>query len=159
MKDLAAVLRSLEFTPRILDALLAEVPAELLKAHPKPGKWCIHAHACHLAAAQGMLIARFKRFQSEDAPEFIPYNPDQEEGEDKLLALDLAGEAARFRALRRELLAMAVKVPEGPFWEKQAKHPEYVRYTPLIMLRHMLMHDHLHLYRIEELWLTRRELL
>ena len=36
-------------------------------------------------------------------------------------------------------------------WNKQAVHPEYKTYTPYIMLRHLLMHDHNHLYKIEDM--------
>lgn len=42
---------------------------------------------------------------------------------------------------------------------RSARHPEYTLYTPYVMLRHMMMHDYLHMYRIEELWLTRPEYL
>ena len=44
-------------------------------------------------------------------------------------------------------------------WTRKAKHKEYIEYTPYIMLRHILMHDHFHMYRIEELWLTTDEFL
>ena len=36
-------------------------------------------------------------------------------------------------------------------WDKLAIHPEYKTYTPYIMLRHLLMHDHNHLYKIEDM--------
>ena len=38
-------------------------------------------------------------------------------------------------------------------WNKLANHPEYKTYTPYIMLRHLLMHDHNHLYKIEDMGL------
>jgi hypothetical protein len=40
-------------------------------------------------------------------------------------------------------------------WQKTATHPEYETYSLYILTRHTLMHDHWHMYRIEELWLTR----
>ncbi len=40
-------------------------------------------------------------------------------------------------------------------WQKQATHPEYESYSLYILTRHTLMHDYWHMYRIEELWLTR----
>ena len=36
-------------------------------------------------------------------------------------------------------------------WNKLAIHPEYRIYTPYIMLRHLLMYDHSHLYKIEDM--------
>ena len=44
-------------------------------------------------------------------------------------------------------------------WEKTATHPEYEQYSLIILARHILMHDHWHMYRMEELWLTRDEYL
>jgi hypothetical protein len=43
--------------------------------------------------------------------------------------------------------------PEG--WKNRARHPEYDEYTPYIMARHVLLHDNLHMYRMEELWMAR----
>lgn len=33
--------------------------------------------------------------------------------------------------------------------------PEYALYSLFILARHILMHDHGHIYRMEERWLTR----
>ena len=44
-------------------------------------------------------------------------------------------------------------------WQKTATHPEYAQYSFYILVRHILMHDHWHMYRMEELWLTRDEYL
>jgi hypothetical protein len=40
-------------------------------------------------------------------------------------------------------------------WKKTATHPEYEAYSLYILTRHVLMHDYWHMYRMEELWLTR----
>ena len=52
-------------------------------------------------------------------------------------------------------------IREAPpdLWDKNATHPEYGIYTPEIMIRHIMIHDYLHMYRIEELWLTKPEYL
>jgi hypothetical protein len=159
MNDLPVLLSGLRGSPDILESMLTSIPHDLLKSQRRAGKWSIHAHVCHLPTAQGVLMARFRQFQREAAPEFIPYQPDQVEGEETLITLNLVEEVARFRSLREELLSLAVQETEAAFWNKEARHPEYFLYTPLIMLRHILMHDHLHLYRIEDLWLTRPEYL
>ncbi len=44
-------------------------------------------------------------------------------------------------------------------WEKTATHPEYEHYSLYILARHILIHDHWHMYRMEELWLTRDDYL
>ena len=56
--------------------------------------------------------------------------------------------------MRRKTVELARTLsPED--WRKEATQPEYEYYTAKILLRHMLMHDNLHMYRIEQLWLTR----
>lgn len=39
-------------------------------------------------------------------------------------------------------------------WQNEGLHPEYKKFTAEIFIRHIIMHDHLHMYRIEELWLA-----
>jgi hypothetical protein len=63
-----------------------------------------------------------------------------------------------FKTLRSESIEI-VKSLDDSIWEKEAEHPEYKIYTPYIMLRHLLMHDYFHMYKIEELWLTNDEYL
>jgi len=40
-------------------------------------------------------------------------------------------------------------------WQRTADHLEYSHYTVFIMFRHLALHDHLHIYRIEELLLKK----
>lgn len=44
-------------------------------------------------------------------------------------------------------------------WRRIGSHPEYTQYSLSILIRHILMHDHWHMYRMEELWLTNDEYL
>jgi hypothetical protein len=152
------LLQALKVTPDLLEDMIRRVPASRLKAHRIKKQWCIHSHACHIVGVQPMLMGRLQRFIKEGHPSFTPYFPDKE-GEDPeagLLRLDLQACLREFHGHRSELMAFAEKAPEG-FWEQKAHHPEYDEYTPLILLRHMLMHEHLHMYRIETLWLTSDE--
>ena len=72
--------------------------------------------------------------------------------------MDLNKALEEFIQYREQLIEMVCNL-EDHLWYKNGKHPEYTLFTPYAMLRHRLFHDHLHLYRIEELWLTRAELL
>ena len=58
-----------------------------------------------------------------------------------------------------QFISGLIRSADKSIWIKEAEHPEYHIYTPYIMLRHRLMHDHFHMYRIEELWLTNEEYL
>ena len=72
--------------------------------------------------------------------------------------MELNEALAIFFEKRKELISLVSSEDES-IWIKKAEHPEYQIYTPYIMLRHRLMHDHFHMYRIEELWLTNEEYL
>jgi hypothetical protein len=153
-QDLKQIIAGLGQTPKLLSKLLSEIPPERMKERRIPGKWSIHEHAVHLAEAQAMLNGRLKRFAEEPGPKFVPYLPGKGEAKVELLSLDLKDRVAEFRRLREEAIEFA-KAQNAEYWQREGEHPEYERYTPFIMLRHMLLHDHLHLYRIEELALTR----
>jgi hypothetical protein len=154
------LLAALATTPHLLSEMVGRIPASRLHAHRIPGQWCIHAQTCHIVGVQPMLFSRLERFLKEGHPVFTPYIPDRdsEDPEAALLRIDLEKSLRDFHGYRKQLLDFAAQAPLG-FWDRQAKHPEYDQYTPAILLRHMLMHEHLHMYRIETLWLTRDEYL
>ena len=146
-------LKVLASAPDLLEDLLAEIPVGLLKEHRIKGKWSIHEHAVHLPEAQAMIIARFKRFQQEKNPVFIPYLPGDTVSDDYLIGLDLKTSLEKFSTGRKELVDLLNNFSEEE-WRNEGQHPEYSRINPLLWLRHVMMHDHFHMYRIEELWLT-----
>jgi uncharacterized damage-inducible protein DinB len=153
MNDVDAILEGLERTPTILRGLLSRIPAEDLKMRRLEGKWSIHEHACHIADVQPMIIDRFQTFIEESKPVFRPYLPGTTDIDHHLMELDLQEMLSKFDGYRAELLDMV-----GGFstlqLEKKGYHLEYKEFTPHIFLRHVLMHEHSHMYRIEALWLT-----
>jgi hypothetical protein len=154
MKDVEHILSCLEKTPEILAGLLSDIPGELLKARRIESAWSIHEHACHIATGDRIgFLDRLDQFLNEECPVFAPLSGESFPP-DHLIKMDLEQALNGFLKDRAEL-AQRMKSLDESLWEKEGKHPEYVRFTPYIMLRHRLMHDHLHLYRIEELWLTR----
>ena len=155
MNDIADILVCLEQAPALLKELLADIPPAILKQRRIPGKWSIHEHACHLATVErdGM-FARWDKFQSEERPVFLPLSGESYPA-DYYLKMELDSTVESFLGFRMELIRRARAVTDAAFWNRKADHPEYELYTPFIMLRHIMMHDHLHMYRIEELWLTR----
>ncbi|MBI3793773.1 MAG: DinB family protein [Nitrospinae bacterium] len=154
MKELKAILNGLKNGPRLLRELITSCPPELLKKHRIPGKWCAHEHAVHFSTAQVMLNERIRRFIAEKSPEFVPYNPVTTTPKDELMKLDLKESLKNFARDRRKFLGMAKQLSKKD-WHKNAKHPEYTSYTPYIMARHILLHDSTHMYRIEELMLSK----
>lgn len=146
-------LQVLAAAPDLLEDLLAEIPTEMLKERRIPGKWSIHEHAVHLEEAQKMIIERFKRFQNEPNPVFTPYLPGKTVPDDYLKDLNLEQSLIDFRKHRGEMVDLLSTFTEAQ-WTNEGSHPEYRQISALLWVRHVMMHDHFHMYRIEELWLT-----
>ena len=146
-------------SPKILRDFVSAIPSAKLHTIRKPGFWSIFQHVAHLADVQPMIHARLVRFRDEESPNFVPYLPSSDdipEVETSFASIQDACEG--FDEWRRKTLDLAREMPES-YWQKRGGHPEFEVYTPLNQLRHLLMHDHWHMYRIEELWLTRDQFL
>jgi uncharacterized damage-inducible protein DinB len=148
-EQIDSVVEGLARGPRLVIPLVGEVPAANLKRRPGPGRWSAHEHACHLAAVHPLFFTRLELMLSRDHPALRPYLPGQDDPDDALLAVDLDEALARFEADRRRLVERARGLPRDA-WSRTGDHGEYSHYSIFIMLRHVVMHDMLHAYRIEE---------
>ena len=155
MNDIPDLLDGLERSPRILSAFVGSIPADQLNRRRRDGFWTVAEHVSHLAQVQPMLLERLQRFRDEDHPIFVPYIPGEGEDEPETPpVMAMADALHQFAQVRtRQLNRLAGADPS--LWERQGDHPEYARYSLYILSRHILMHDHWHMYRMEELWLTR----
>jgi uncharacterized damage-inducible protein DinB len=155
MSDIFDLLDGLRRTPNVLAAFVRTIPEDRLDLRRGEGFWTIAEHVSHLAQVQPMLFERLQRFMNEDHPEFVPYIPGNvEEAPDTPLRMDIVTAVEQFTERRNKQLAL-LEVADDNTWQKKATHPEYEHYSLYILVRHILMHDYWHMYRIEELWLTR----
>jgi len=155
MHDIPDLLESLKRSPSILSRFVQSIPENRLDIRRGEGFWTISEHCSHLAQVQPMILGRIERFMTEEKPEFIPFIPGGDAAEPATpprMGVDAALEQfADCRASQLRLLERA----DSLTWRKTATHPEYEQYSLYILTRHALMHDHWHMYRMEELWLTR----
>jgi DinB superfamily len=154
MNDPAAVIAALENAPALVVPLVREVPREVLKRRPAPGRWSAHEHACHLADVHPLFFARLEQFLAEERPRIEPFDPATQRPDGELLSVDLDDALRRFTEDRRRLVARLHTLP-AELWRRTADHDEYSHYSVLIMFRHLALHDCLHAYRIEELLLKK----
>lgn len=155
MKDTRELLEGLKRTPAILSEFVSTIPEAKLDLRRGVGFWTIAEHVSHLAEVQPMLLDRFQRFMNEDLPEFVPYIPgDDQDSADTPIRMNLDTALEQFTHYRDKQLALLESANEA-IWRKTATHPEYEHYSFHILVRHTLMHDFRHMYRMEELWLTR----
>jgi uncharacterized damage-inducible protein DinB len=155
MEDIPDLLETLRRSPKILAQFVQSIPESKLDVRRGAGFWTVAEHFSHLAQVQPMLLKRFERFLSEDRPDFVPYLPGgnaEEPDTPPRMSIESALEQfARYRASQLLVLESA----DTSAWQKSGTHPEYEDYSLYILARHVLMHDHWHMYRIEELWLIK----
>jgi hypothetical protein len=159
MKDIPDLLEGLERSAGILSAFVRTIPADALHRRRNADCWTPAEHVSHLAQVQPMLLERLQRFRDEDHPVFVPYIPGEgEEESDTPEVMPMDAALDQFDLFRGRQVALLNGV-SADVWEKTGTHPEYAIYSFYILVRHILMHDHWHMYRMEELWLTRDEYL
>ena len=155
MQDIRDFLEGLKRTPKILSEFVKTIPEGKMDLRRGEGFWTVAEHVSHLVQVQPMLLDRFQRFINEDRPEFVPYIPgsgkDEPDTPPRMNMTAALVQFAQYRNKQLELLESADDIT----WRKTATHPEYENYSLYILTRHTLMHDFWHMYRIEELWLTR----
>ncbi|WP_432738268.1 DinB family protein [Maridesulfovibrio sp. FT414] len=156
--QIEAVLKGLRESHVILSGLVTDLPDEVLHCRRGDGFWTIAEHAAHLADVQPMGEERIRRILNEDNPEFVPFLPEEDDNTKLLPPPDMKDVLSRFHSARVRIVQLLEQAsPED--WQRKAVHPEYRQYGLFIFARHILMHDHWHMYRMEELWLTRDEYL
>ena len=154
MKDIPDLLDGLGRASRILSEFVKTIPPDKFNLRRGEGFWTIAEHVSHLAQVQPMLLERLQRFMDEDRPEFVPFIPGDGQAEARPPHMELNAALEAFAHYRGEQISVLEKANEA-VWLKTAVHPEYELYSLYILVRHILMHDHWHMYRMEELWLAR----
>jgi hypothetical protein len=150
IREIKSILDALNETPRLLRELINEIEPKLYKKKIIKGKWSIHEHATHIAVGDIYgFQKRLVEFKKQDKPTFNPLSGDDFD-EGFFIKLELKKTINDFFEVRQKTVELAKQIDAND-WDKQAIHPEYKTYTPYIMLRHLLMHDHNHLYKIEDL--------
>ena len=155
MADTPDLLAGLRTTPIILREFVRTIPKDRLDLRRGEGFWTIAEHVAHLAQVQQMMLDRFQRFTKEEHPVFIPFLPGkEEEGPVTPARPDTDDALQQFEQYRSRQLVL-LESADSDIWQRTASHPEYNQYSLYILTRHVLMHDHWHMYRMEELWLTK----
>ncbi|UCF96684.1 MAG: DinB family protein [Spirochaetaceae bacterium] len=153
-----ALIQGLKLGSGILEDFLAGIPEAALHRKRREDFWSLYEHVEHLAITQLMLYKRLERFVKEEHPEFVPYFPDEKEEKREKKIKPVAEILSSYRRWRDKQVQLIEKA-DSALWEKTATHPEYEQYGFKILVRHILLHDSFHLYRMEELWLSRDEYL
>lgn len=148
------LISALEIAPGVIIPLIREVPPHILKRRPSPAKWSAYEHACHLSQSDAPFRARLDLILSTPEPyiQTIENSPEDEAG--AMLEIDLDESLDRY-VRERAALVKRLKKLSAEEWQKTAEHEAFDHYSVFIMFRHLLNHEMLHAYRIEELLLKK----
>ncbi|MBS1793014.1 MAG: DinB family protein [Acidobacteria bacterium] len=150
MSDTDNLIAALAAAPGVIVPLVREVPAEILKRRPKPSKWSAYEHAVHLSQTDAVFRARLELILSTPDPVIKTIYNSAEDEAGAMLEVDLDASLARYVAERASLVEI-LKTLSAEEWHKPAVHEYFRPYSPFVMFRHLLNHEMLHAYRIEEL--------
>ncbi len=154
MSDTTTLISALETAPGVIIPLIREVPPQILKRRPSPTKWSAYDHACHLSQSDAPFLARLDLILSTPNPfiKSIENSPEDEAG--AMLDVDLDKRLETYVRERAALVERLKKLSPDE-WQKTAEHEAFDHYSVWIMFRHLLNHEMLHAYRIEELLLKK----
>lgn len=152
--DTQALIAALEAAPGMIIGLVREVAPQNLKRRPAPNKWSAHEHACHLSIGQDVFLSRLELMLACPRPQIKSMEPSPDEEAGSLLSVDLDEALSRY-VRERELVVKRLKELSAEDWQRTAEHDAFSHYSVYIMFRHMLMHEMLHAYRIDELMLKK----
>ena len=152
--DTQTLIATLEAAPGIIIGLIREVAPQNLKRRPTPNKWSAHEHACHISTGQDVFLSRLELMLSDPLPQIKSMEPSPEEEAGSLLSVDLDHALGRY-VRERALVVKRLKELSAEDWQRAGEHEAFSHYSVHIMFRHLLTHEMLHAYWIEELMLKK----
>lgn len=154
MSDTNTLLSALATAPGVIIPLIREVPPEILKRRPSPGKWSAYEHAIHLSQSDVAFRARLEHILSTPEPfiEVIENSAEDEAG--AMLDVDLEMSLNRYVRERAAFVERLKKLSPDE-WQKTAVHEAFDHYSVFIMFRHLYVHEMHHAYLIEQLMLSK----
>ncbi len=154
MSDTTTLISALATAPGVIIPLIREVPPQILKRRPSPAKWSAYEHACHLSQSDAPFLSRLDLILSTPAPFIKTIENSLEDEAGAMLDINLDERLGEYVHERAALVERLRKLSPDE-WQKTAEHEAFDHYSLWIMFRHLLNHEMLHAYRIEELLLKK----
>lgn len=156
-KNLNGLIQTLKDTPKIISNYISMIPEKDLDSKRGDNFWTIKEHLVHLDFVQDILFERILKFKNEDYPQIIPYFPKDEKN--LLNKFNSINDILNSYQNKRDKQVVLINGLKKSDFDKEGTHDEYKKYNLEIILNHILFHDYWHMYRIEELWLTKDQYL
>lgn len=133
----------------VVDALQG-FPAQLLTAHPLPGKWSAREIVHHLADSETTSAIRLRRLLAEDRPVIAGYDQDEFAVRLRYNEREMEPALEAFRSARATT-SQILKLMTDADWNREGEHTESGRYTPEHWLAIYAAHAHNHAAQIRRL--------
>lgn len=147
------LLKTLQDLPEIIETYFKIIPEDFLDKKRNETSWTIREHLYHIVSVQEMLYQRILKIRDEENPIITPYFPENEP--ERVSLYESVNKAfLHYKEIRKKQILLINQLTESDF-SKEATHNEYIRYNIPIIVNHMIFHEYWHMYRIEELWLTK----
>ena len=151
-EDLLSTLHGL---PEMIETYFKNISEEFLDKKRNDTSWTIREHLYHIVSVQEMLYQRILKIRNEENPVITPYFPENEL--ERVQLYKSSNDAFLIYKQIRDKQILLLKQISNLDLEKEAAHGEYISYNIPIIMNHMIFHEYWHMYRIEELWLTKEE--
>ena len=147
MSELSELLERFRRGPELVAAAVTGAAGAELDYIPAPGKWSVRQILCHMADAEIVGAARFRRLIAEDNPTLVAYDQDAWARNLDYGRRRIAQALETFRQMRAENYELLKSLPEEAF-ERQGTHSVRGRVSLLDMLRVYARHAEQHAEQI-----------
>lgn len=151
--EMRAAVSLLEKTPLLLETLLGDLPADVLRWKPAADRWSISEVLAHLADIEKVYSARAHRFVEEDSPTLEKYDLAGISASGAYSAGTAHEHLAHFTDRRRAIVAFLKDVSPSA-GARLAQHSELGVITLSQMLNEWASHDLGHLRQVAEVYCT-----
>ncbi len=125
-------------------------PAELLTAHPLPGKWSACEIVHHLADSESTSAFRIRKLLVEDSPVIQGYDQDKFASRLRYNERQIGPALDAFRAARTTTAQLLALMSDDD-WKREGHHTESGKYGAEDWLRIYAAHAHNHAAQIRKL--------
>jgi hypothetical protein len=123
MSELAEVLERYRRGPELIAAAMTGAAGAELDYVPAPGKWSVRQILCHMADADIVAAARFRRIIAEETPPLASYDQDAWAHNLDYTHRKTAPSMETFRQIRAWSYELLSSLPESAF-ERKGMHTE-----------------------------------
>jgi hypothetical protein len=144
--------------PDVLEAAIAEVPAEALQWRAEPGQWSVHEVAVHCGDSETNSHMRIRYLIGEHRPTIQGYDQDRWASSMDYHAHPMTLALATVRAVRANTVPLLRRLSEAE-WAREGTHSDSGTYGPETWLRVYAEHLEVHARQVRralEAWRRRK---